>query len=91
MGELALEVAGVDHTSIQAFTAGRLHQFSHTSADNPVLSELRKTIQLGWPESKVDVAIYQYFDFCDELIVQDSLVFKGPPVVVPMALCREMI
>ena len=31
VGELALEVAGVDHTSMLALPAGRLHQFSHAA------------------------------------------------------------
>ena len=89
MGELALEVAGVHHTSMLALPAGRLHQFSHASADDPVLSELHKTIQPGWPDTKTDVkeAIHSYFDSHDELTVQDNLVFKGLVVVVPMALC----
>ena len=35
--------------------------------------------------------MHPYFDFRDELTVQDSLVCKGPAVVVPMALRREMM
>lgn len=42
VGKLALEVVGVDHTLMLVLPAGRLHQFSHASADDPVLSDLRK-------------------------------------------------
>ena len=55
VGELALEVAGVDHTALLALPAERLHQLQHTSADDPVLYELRTTIRQGWPECKTDV------------------------------------
>jgi len=91
--ELALEVAGIDHTSTLALPAERLHQLQHASADDPVLCELRKTILQGWPECKAGVteALHAYYDFRDELTVEDQLVFKGPVVVVPAALRKEMM
>ena len=63
--ELALEVAGIDHTSTLALPAERLHQLQHASADDPVLCELRKTILQGWPECKAGVteALCAYYDF----------------------------
>jgi len=71
----------------------RLHQLQHASADDPVLCELRKTILQGWPECKAGVteALRAYYDFRDELTVEDQLVFKGPVVVVPAALRKEMM
>ena len=91
--KLALAVAEVDHTSMLALPAERLHQFQHASADDPVLSELRRTIQLGWPEYKSEITevLHPYYDFRDELTVQDQLVFKGPVVVVPATLRKEMM
>ena len=50
-----LAVAEVYHTSMLGLAAERLHQFQHASADDPVVSELRKTIQLGWPVCKLEV------------------------------------
>ena len=75
--------------STLALPADRLHQFRHASADDPVLTELRKT----WPTSKSDVmeALHPYYDFRDELTVQDQMVFKGPLVVIPAALRKEMM
>ena len=62
--ESALEVAGIDHTSTLAL--------QHASADDPVLCELHRTIQQGWPECKSDVTevLRAYYDFRDELTVQ---------------------
>ena len=92
-GESSLEVAAIDQTSALALPAERLHQLQHFSADDPVLGELRKTIQQGWPESKsmITEALHAYYDFRDELTVEDQLVFKGPVVVVPAALRKEMM
>ena len=61
--------------------------------DDPVLQILRETIQRGWPSSRTNVPepIYPYYDFRDELTVQDALVFKGPLLVVPASMRKEMM
>ena len=48
------------------------------------------TIRHGWLESKSEVSesVHAYYD---ELIVQDQLVFNGDCLVVPAALCKEMM
>ena len=54
---------------------------------------LRETILQGWPGSKSDLpeCAYPYFDFRDELTVQDQLIFKGAQLVVPAAMRKEMM
>ena len=58
-----------------------------------MLQVLRETICRGWPESKSDVPeiIHAYYDYRDELTVQDQLVFKGACLIVPSTMCREMM
>ena len=58
-----------------------------------VLQQLCHTILSGWPQSKTAVSECQhpFFDFQDELVMQDELVFKGDLVVIPAALRREMM
>ena len=57
------------------------------------MQALRETILRGWPESKSEVleCVLPYFDFRDELTVQDQLVFKGAQLVVPAAMRKEMM
>ena len=83
----------VDHTSLLAIPPNRLQKVRQASADDVVLSELRSTIHRGWPEkrSEVSESVLAYYDIRDELVVQDSLVFKGPLLVIPSALRKEMI
>ena len=92
-GDLSLEVATIVHTASLALSAERLYQLQHVSADDPVLSELCKTIRQGWPDckSKITEALQAYYDFQDELTVEDQLVFKGPVVLIPAVLRREMM
>ena len=79
------DLEGIDHTRSLCLTDGRLQQLVHISADDPVLQELCKVILQGWPETKSEVPefLHAYYDFHDELTVQDQLVFKGPRLVVP--------
>ena len=87
------ELAEIDHTLTLAITEDRLHQIKRVSSDDPVMHALRGTILHGCPESKSDVpeSVHSYFDFRDELTVQDQLVFKGPQLVIPAAIRKEMV
>jgi len=68
-------------------------QIKHASADDPVLQILREVIQQEWPKKKADVppAIWAYYDVCDEITIQDQFVFKGPRVVIPAVLRKEIM
>ena len=83
----------MDHTISLALSDDRLQQFKHTLADDPLLQVLLEIIRHGLPESKSKVleSICAYYDFLDELIIQDQLVFKDDCLVVLSALHREMM
>ena len=93
--EVAVNLESIDHTAdtLLAVSKENLLQIKHASSDDPVLQVLRETIQYGWPENKKDVplSIRAYYDFRDELTIQDQLVFKGSRVVIPTSLRREMM
>ena len=82
-----------DHTALLAIPPDQLERIKQASADDLVLTELRSTIRAGWPEhkSQVSESVVAYYDVRDELTVQDSLVFKGPLIVIPNTLRKEMI
>ena len=83
----------VNHRLSLALTPENIERLQHASAQDMALEELRRVIQIGWPSSKAGLpdAARPYFDFRDELTVQDKLVFKGLLVVVPAALRTEMM
>ena len=90
---LAHSLEEVDHTMLLAIPPDHLQKIKQASSDDIVLKELRSTIQLGWPEKKCSVkeSVLAYHDIRDELTVQDSLVFKGPLLVIPGSLRKEMM
>ena len=62
-----------------------------TSEDSG-MKELITVIRDGWPETKGEVhpTVRPYFDFRDELSVDDGIVLKGEAILVPQALRKEM-
>ena len=58
------DFGSIDHTMSLELSNERLQQFKHVSADDPVLQQLRKIIQKGWPASKSEVpgVLYAYYD-----------------------------
>ena len=83
----------VDHTSSLAITKERLLQIQYASTDDPVLVELRQVVMSGWPDCRAQVPemLRAYYDFRDELTVQDQLVFKGQMLIVPAGMRKEML
>ena len=50
-------------------------------------------IRNGWPLSKKEVPerIQVYFDICDELTIQQELIFKGQRLVAPVSMHKNMM
>ena len=82
------ELEDVDHTASLAIPAAQLQRLKEISASDPVMRALRDTIQGGWPPSRTGLpeSVYPYFDIRDELVLQDSLIFKGAQLVIPAAM-----
>ena len=61
--------------------------------EDDILQMLKAVIQKGWPEHKSNVPsiISPYFNMCDEMSIQDGLIFKGERVVVPRASRSELL
>ena len=94
VSEFVHELEEIDHKALLqdlTVSGARWRQIESASADDPVLQELRLTIQRGWPLTRGDVSqcLYPYFDIRDELTVQGTLIFKGQQLVVPASLGVE--
>ena len=83
----------MDHRAYLPVSHERWQHIRHTSANDPVLQQLRKTIRRGWPETRSEIpeCLYPYYDMRDVLTVQDELVFKGQLLVVPASLRKELM
>ncbi|XP_041351023.1 uncharacterized protein K02A2.6-like [Gigantopelta aegis] len=50
------------------------------------------TIVKGWPDKRSDVppSITPYFDYRDELTVQDGIVLRGERVIIPVSMRKDL-
>ena len=74
-------------------TSERLVDLRRKTELDEGLQQLKHIIKIGWPETKEEVPseIRGYFDLKEELSIQDSILFKGNRVIVPVALRPYMI
>ena len=87
------EVAEIDRTMLLSLAPEDIQRLQHASQQEMAIQELCRFIHQGWPASKSEVpeAARPYYDFQDDLTVQDPLVFKGSVVVILAALQAEML
>ena len=87
------ELEYISHAESLAWASDDLQRLKQASAQDVALQELSQVIRQGWPPSKTRVldAARPYFNFRDQMTVQDDLVFKGARVVIPATLRREMM
>ena len=88
-----MELEEVDQTVSLAMPAAQVQRIQDIASTDPVTVILRDTIQKGWPaiKSGLSECLYPYFDFQDELTLQDNLIFKGQQLIIPAAMRKEMM
>ena len=71
----------------------RMVELKKETASDPQLAKLISTVKNGWPESlkETDPEIQEFFNFREQLIVHDDVVYKGEKIVVPTSLRPEYL
>jgi transposase InsO family protein len=92
------EVKGLNLSvhSIQPYvnaTPTRLAQVREETEKDPQLALLKETIMAGWPETHSDCPgpLLSYWNFRDELGVEDGVIVKGSRLVIPQSLKTEVL
>ena len=71
----------------------KMSRLRNETDKDETLQALKENIRRGWPENKHNMPanVIPYFQFRDELVVQDGLVPRGDRVVIPRSLRKEII
>ena len=71
----------------------RMVELKKETASDPQLAKLTTSIKNGWPESvkETDAEIQEFFNFREQLIIQDDIVYKGERIVVPSTLRSDYL
>ena len=76
----------------QHFSSIRLDEIRGATLTDKTLMDLSEIIVKGWPNEKrqLNDSLKPFYDFRDELSVQDGIVVKGERVIIPEKLRRQM-
>ena len=71
----------------------KLQQIRDLTTSDPTLSQLRDTIYKGWLELRKECPsmLYDYWNFREELTIEDGLILKGERIVIPPTLRPEIL
>ena len=78
------EIEEIDPAKHARLSAQGLETIREATIQDDTLKELATTIQQGWPDLKknVPMSIRAFWPYRDELVVDNSIVFKGTKVVM---------
>ena len=70
----------------------RLQQIRDATATDQSITILGEIILKGWPNQKdgIPLEALPYFNYRDELTIQDGIIYRGDRIVVPKALRQDM-
>jgi len=71
----------------------RIKSIKEETAKDELLQQLARTIYQGWPEQRVNCppTLVQFWNYRDELYVEDGMVIKGSRILVPETLKPEAL
>ena len=90
----AEEEDGYEVLMVTPVAPHRMVELMKETASDPQLAKIIiSTVKNGWPESlkETDPEIQEFFNFREQLIVQDDIVYKGKKIVVPASLRPEYL
>ena len=74
-------------------TEEKLQELKNATRNDNQLMALANTVQSGWPESRLQVpdCVRMFWNYRDEITVINGLIYKGPAVMIPTSLRRQML
>ena len=86
------EVVAVNNLSFTPLKPSCLDEIHEKTNTDETLKLLKQTVMEGWPENKglLLKPLTPYFDYRDELTVQDGIILRGERIVIPSSIHCEM-
>ena len=91
--QLFQEIADINQVDYMRLSEGTHQQIKQCTVAGAALQSLMNTIMTGWPQTKEEVPVcnHEYWNYKEELTVQDGVLFKGMKVIVPTSMRPQMI
>ena len=90
------EIADLDITIQEIsslFTSSLLEEIRTATNEDDKLRSMKEIIYVGWPQSRSDVhrVLLPYWNFRDELSIDNGIVTKGTRIVIPRKICSRIL
>ncbi|UYV66194.1 K02A2.6-like [Cordylochernes scorpioides] len=87
------EIATVNVMETLSVCSDTVLRIREETSSDPILCEVKKRILNGWPPNKNQTSMLtrEYWNFREELKVQDGIILKNDRIVIPNKLRKEMI
>ena len=88
-----LELEEINPLNTIKISSERLSQLQKAMEQDPVMQTSKTTILTGWPEQREEVPIHirEFWNFRDQLSLYNGVLFKSQRLIIPKALCLEVI
>ncbi|UYV63892.1 K02A2.6-like, partial [Cordylochernes scorpioides] len=87
------EIATINVMETLSVCSDTVLRIREETSSDPILCEVKKLILNGWPPNKNQTSMLtrEYWNFREELTVQDGIILKNDKIVIPKKLRAEMI
>ena len=87
---------GLDNISYAEYTSVSRNsqaEIKVATENDPALQLLKATVMKGWPDSKEETPakIQEYWNFREEITIQDGILYKGLRMIIPVSLREDML
>ena len=88
----ATEEEVIHNVTVHRIKDEHLQQVRNATATDSTLVKLGEIILKGWPDHRADtdVELLPYYNYRDELTIQDGIIYRGERIVIPRSLRQEM-
>lgn len=87
------DIETINMVSFLPISKERLDEIKQHTRSDETLQTLKETIQHGWPDdrSALQGQVACFYNFRDEMSLQDGIIFRGQRAVIPKSLRSDMI
>ena len=81
------------HLNENRLTSKTTSSLQEATKNDPMMNELANVVLNGWPSTKqkLPVSVSPYWNFCDDLIINYGIIFKGTQAIIPVSMQRDML
>ena len=86
-------ICNIEHQARSSIAAGQLQELKEATSQDETLSAVSHYIKNGWPDEKREVArlARPYFNYREELVLEDGIVLKGTRLVIPAQMRKDTL